>query len=925
LKDVKNESYKTHIIIKGARVHNLKNVSVSIPRNKLVVLTGLSGSGKSSLAFNTLFAEGQRRYVESLSSYARQFLGRFDKPDVDSIVGISPAVAIEQKVTGRSSRSTVGTSTEIYDYIKLLYARIGVTFSPTTGKAITKNNTSDVVNAIFKLKNETRFAIVCPLKIESETSFQIGKETLLAQGFSRLVCNNEFVEIQDAEYSSKHTYYLLIDRMSKDDELEASRLGDSVDLAFSLGRGHCALFFPDKKKFDVYANQLEEDGIVFEEPSLNLFSFNNPIGACKSCEGFGSLIGIDSKLVIPNENLSIYQDCIACWKGEKLSGWKDDLIRNAKKADIPIHTPYRELSAVQKKTIWEGCTHFHGINTFFKYLEAETYKIQNRVLLSRYRGRTACPECHGTRLKKEANYVKIANTSVSELMLLPLHKSLNFFETLSLTKNEESIAKRILLEIKNRLLFLCEVGLEYLTLNRLSNTLSGGEAQRIHLATSLGSALVGSMYILDEPSIGLHPRDSKRLLEVLKNLRDQGNTVIVVEHEEEIIRNADYIIDIGPEAGAKGGEIVFEGNAKDLEKKGKTLTGEYLRGDKKIHIEKTKKKLTDIVSLKEVNLHNLSNASIDIPLHAFSVITGVSGSGKSTLIKSVLYPALQNALNGISENSSNYSELSGSISSIKALEFVDQNPIGKSSRSNPATYLKIYDDIRALFTSQPLAKQRNMKPAFFSFNVTGGRCDTCEGEGIQTIEMQFMADVELVCETCKGKRFKEEVLDVQYRGKNIADVLDLTVDEAIEFFGEDSSTSAKHIVQKLTPLKAVGLDYVKLGQSNSTLSGGEAQRIKLASFLIKGPNQPHTLFIFDEPTTGLHFHDVQKLMITFQALLAQGHTVIAIEHHTDVMRCADWIVDIGPEGGEKGGNILYCGPFDAFLKTKSHTADALNS
>jgi len=922
-KNVNAESPKTHIIIHGARVHNLKNVHVAIPRNKLVVITGLSGSGKSSLAFNTLFAEGQRRYVESLSSYARQFLGRYDKPDVDYIHGISPAVAIEQKVTGRSSRSTVGTTTEIYDYIKLLYARIGATISPITGNVITKSNTTDVVNAIMNLKDNSRFAILAPLHFESKKQFAQSCETLLAQGFTRFLLNNEFVEIDANLFDEKATCHLMIDRMAKADDMETSRLGDSIDLAFAHGKGKAVLYFPNENKFQSYTNRLEEDGVVYEEPSLNLFSFNNPVGACKTCEGFGSIIGIDPKLVIPNENLSIYQDAVACWKGEKMSEFKDDVIRGAKKEGLPIHTPYKDLTQAQKNLLWKGSPSFYGIDAFFKYLEGETYKIQYRVMLSRYRGRTTCPECSGTRLKKEANYVKIQGTCISELMLMPLHDVLQFFAKLKLSKFETEVAKRILKEITSRLEFLCNVGLEYLTLNRLSNTLSGGESQRIHLATSLGSSLVGSMYILDEPSIGLHPRDSHRLLHVLEQLRDQGNTVIVVEHEEEIIRNADYLIDIGPEAGAFGGEIVFEGSPKEIEKKGNSLTADYLSGKKRIEVDKKKKKFSDFITLTGASMHNLKSVDVKVPLHAFTAVSGVSGSGKSTLIKSILYPALSNYINGIGESSKNYDELGGNLKAIKAIEFVDQNPIGKSSRSNPATYLKVYDDIRALFTSQPLAKQRNMKPAFFSFNVAGGRCEACEGEGFQTIEMQFMADVELLCEECHGKRFKEEVLEVTYNGKNIADVLDLTVDEALAFFDQEKSSAGKNIVSKLMPLRDVGLDYVKLGQSNSSLSGGEAQRIKLASFIMKGPNQPHTLFIFDEPTTGLHFHDVQKLMKTFQSLLAQGHTIIAIEHHGDVIRCSDWVIDIGPEGGIKGGEIMYCGEFDKFEKSKSLTAKFL--
>lgn len=911
---------KKDIEIKGARVHNLKNIDVKIPRNKLVVLTGLSGSGKSSLAFHTLYAEGQRRYVESLSSYARQFLGKFDKPDVDSITGISPAIAIEQKVIGRSSRSTVGTSTEIYDYIKLLFARVGRTISPYTNQEVIRYKTADVVDVIHHLPEDSRFAILSPLAFKSDNEFVLKQESFIQQGFTRYFSNGEWLEIDGCTYQKNNAYYLLIDRMIRNDEMELSRLTDSIDLAFAQGEGRCAVYESEGDVIKLYSSFFEENGIQFDEPSLHLFSFNNPVGACKTCEGFGSIIGIDPNLVIPNQNLSIYQDCVACWKGEKMSEWKDDVIRGAKAANLPIHTPYNDLSESQKKTLWNGTSHFHGIHAFFKYLEGETYKIQYRVMLSRYRGRTPCTDCFGTRLRKEANYVKINGKSISELLLLPLDQCLHFFEHVELDVHEQAVAKRILVEITSRLQFLCNVGLEYLTLNRLSNTLSGGESQRIHLATSIGSALVGSMYILDEPSIGLHPRDTERLIQVLRALRDQGNTVIVVEHEEEIIKHADHVIDIGPEAGAFGGEVVFSGEISKLLKQKNSLTADYLTGRKTIFIDRKTTKFKDFIRLTGARKHNLQNVDIEIPLHAFTAVSGVSGSGKSTLIKSVLYPALSQHIQGIASAQQDFTDLTGDLKSIVNLEFIDQNPIGKSSRSNPVTYLKAYDDIRAIFTTVPLAKQMQLKPSHFSFNVSGGRCDACEGDGYQTIEMQFMADVELLCEECKGKRFKEEILEVEYKGKNISDILNMTVAEAIPFFSNEHSVSSKHLIQKLTALAEVGLDYVRLGQSNSTLSGGEAQRIKLASFLVKGPNQPHTLFIFDEPTTGLHFHDVQKLMNTFNALLKQGHTIIAIEHHTDVIRNADWVIDLGPEGGDKGGKLLFCGPKEKFSSADTFTS-----
>jgi excinuclease ABC subunit A len=918
---------KSHIIIRGARVHNLKNISVEIPRNRLTVITGLSGSGKSSLAFDTLFAEGQRRYVESLSSYARQFLGRLDKPDVDSIQGISPAVAIEQKVTSRTSRSTVGTSTEIYDYIKLLYARIGRTFSPTSGVEVRRHKESDVVDFMKSHPEGTRFYAVAPIAITKERPLEKRIELLQQQGFSRLLVNGQPADIEDflkLPKAKKDNVWLVVDRISvSDDEDTLVRMADSAEVAFHEGNGICMVQHADTGEQRIFSNLFEADGITFEEPSVNLFTFNNPVGACKTCEGFGSIIGIDEHLVIPNRKLSIYQDAVVCWKGEKMSEWKDELIYNAKKFDFPIHKPIEELTTEQYDALWNGNKYFGGIRAFFKYIEGETYKIQYRVMLSRYRGKTRCPDCRGTRLRKDANYVKINGKSISELVVMSIGDCAKFFHSLKLTPTEQQIAGRLLIEIHNRLHYLQDVGLEYLTLNRLSNTLSGGESQRIHLATSLGSALVGSMYILDEPSIGLHPRDTERLIDVLKNLRDQGNTVIVVEHDEEVMRSSDAIIDMGPQAGSLGGEVVFAGNITDLMAKANTLTADYLSGEKKIVPGKKRKPGKDRIIIRGAREHTLKNIDVEFPLRCFTVISGVSGSGKSTLIRDILYPAVVRELGGFpTDQVGRYDKLEGAISSVKAVEFVDQNPIGKSSRSNPVTYTKAYDEIRALLCAQPLAKQRGYKPSHFSFNVEGGRCDSCEGEGYQTIEMQFMADIKLVCDACKGKRFKEEILEVTFQGKNVADILNLTVDDAVEFFKDDNiKTAQRNLVEKLLPLQQVGLGYIGLGQSSSSLSGGEAQRIKLASFLTKGSSQQHTLFIFDEPTTGLHFHDVKKLMDSFHALMSNGHSIIAIEHNPDVIRCADWVIDMGPEGGEGGGNLVYAGTPEELFKAKhSHTA-----
>jgi excinuclease ABC subunit A len=922
-----NTDPKEFIIIRGARVHNLRNVSVAIPRGKFTVITGLSGSGKSSLAFDTLYAEGQRRYVESLSSYARQFLGRLDKPDVDNIQGISPAVAIEQKVTSRTSRSTVGTSTEIYDYIKLLFARIGRTFSPVSGQEVKRHKVQDVVEHIMNHAPETRFLILAPLGKLADVRKKL--DVLVQQGFSRIMVKGEMQMIEDyaPKASAKDEISIVIDRVSADpDEENQSRIADSAESAFFEGHGTCVVYDFDTKKERVFSGKFEADGILFEEPSVNLFTFNNPVGACKTCEGFGSIIGIDENLVIPNKKLSIYQDAVACWRGETMGEWKHQLVMNASKFNFPIHKPVSELTKEQKELLWSGNKYFSGLRAFFSYLESESYKIQYRVMLSRYRGKTKCPDCLGTRLRKDANYVKVGGKSIAELVEVSIADCLAFFRELKLTEHESKIAKRLLTEIRNRLQYLSDVGLEYLTLNRLSNTLSGGESQRINLATSLGSSLVGSMYILDEPSIGLHTRDTHRLIGVLKALRDQGNTVIVVEHDEEIMRAADVIIDMGPEAGTRGGEVVFQGNVDQLISKADTLTAKYLRGDMAISRSVKKKIGKDKLIIRGAREHSLKDIDVEFPLRCFTVVSGVSGSGKSTLIRNILFPALQKELGGYpTEMVGEYDALEGDIKSVEAVEFVDQNPIGKSSRSNPVTYVKAYDEIRSLYASQSLAKQRGFKPSHFSFNVEGGRCESCEGEGMQTISMQFMADIKLVCEGCKGKRFKEEIIEVEYRGKSISDVLNMTVDEAIEFFStEKEKTANKNIIERLLPLQRVGLGYVGLGQSSSSLSGGEAQRIKLASFLTKGGAGQHTLFIFDEPTTGLHFHDVKKLMDSFYALLEKGHSIIAIEHNMDVIRCADWLIDMGPEGGAGGGRVVYAGrPED--ISDEGHTGAYLHA
>jgi excinuclease ABC subunit A len=922
---------KEYIIIKRARVNNLKNLSVAIPRNKLVVITGLSGSGKSSLAFDTLFAEGQRMYVESLSSYARQFLGRMEKPEVDYIKGVAPAIAIEQKVNTRNPRSTVGTTTEIYDYLKLLFARIGKTYSPVSGKEVKRDTVTSVVDFINTLKPGSRIMVACPLTIKKGRKLNDELNLLLSKGYARVLVNGEvkFIEelIAEAPPKSKSkktpevVYEILIDRASvnREDEDTTFRLADSVQTAFYEGEGDCIVYIEGREKIN-FTDRFELDGMTFTEPSINFFSFNNPFGACQTCEGFGKIIGIDEDLVIPDKSLSVYEGAIAPWRSETMGEWLKPLVKNGIKFDFPIHRAYNELSKAQQELIWNGNEHFDGIHDFFKYLASKSHKIQYRVLLSRYRGRTTCPDCKGTRLRKDAQYVKIADTSITDLVLMPIEDLAIFFGELRLPDYEKKVSDRILSEIRSRLEYMNKVGLGYLNLNRLTATLSGGEYQRIKLATSLGSALVGSMYVLDEPSIGLHPRDTDRMVEVLKSLRDLGNTVIVVEHEEEVMRAADQIIDIGPDAGSHGGELVFQGSLKELNGQVKSHTTDYLSGKEKIPVPTTRRKWKDSITVVGARENNLKNLTVKFPLSVLTVVTGVSGSGKSTLIKKILYPAVGRLSSSVSESPGKYDKLEGDMSRISQVEFVDQNPIGKSSRSNPISYVKAYDIIRQLYADQPLSKQRSYKPSHFSFNVEGGRCETCQGEGEIKVEMQFMADIFLKCESCYGKRFKQEILEVEYNGKNIADILDLTVEDALEFFRDKKS-----VHEKIQPLNDVGLGYVKLGQSSNSLSGGEAQRVKLASFLGKNSTEGHILFIFDEPTTGLHFHDIFKLLKAINALVDVGHSVVIIEHNLEVIKCADWIIDLGPEGGEKkGGSIMFEGkPEDMVKKAKGYTAEFL--
>ena len=914
---------KQNIIIKGAQVHNLKNVDVVIPRNKLVVITGLSGSGKSSLAFDTLYAEGQRRYVESLSSYARQFLGRLDKPKVEYIKGIAPAIAIEQKVNTTNARSTVGTSTEIYDYIKLLYARIGRTYSPISGQEVKKSTVTDVVNCVKELALDSKWLLLAPLHIEEGRKLQDKLKILQQQGFARVLVNHEMLRLDDFITSisdkkekelEKLTIELIIDRIVvKNEEEFYNRLADAIQTAFYEGKGECFLQELNQNNRFSFSNNFELDGITFLEPNVHLFSFNNPYGACPSCEGYGNIIGIDSELVIPNTTLSIFENAIYPWRGESMSWFRDELVKTAYKFDFPIHKPYFQLSEEQKELLWTGNQYFQGLNDFFKELEEKNYKIQNRVMLSRYRGKTKCPTCKGKRLRPEASYVKINQKTVSDLVDLPIKNLVDFFKEIQLDEYEKQIAKRLLIEINNRLSFLTEVGLDYLTLNRNSATLSGGESQRINLATSLGSSLVGSMYILDEPSIGLHPKDTERLINVLLSLRNLGNTVIVVEHDEDIMKAADMIIDIGPEAGTLGGNLVAQGTYTEI-LKADSLTANYLSGIKTIATPKKRRAYKNYIEIIGARENNLQNIDVIFPLDVLTVITGVSGSGKSTLIKKILFPAMQKKLENIGEKAGQFSEMKGSFSHIKHIEYVDQNPIGRSSRSNPVTYIKAYDDIRDVFAKEKLSKVRGYQAKHFSFNVDGGRCETCKGEGTINVEMVFMADVQLPCETCNGKRFKKEILEVTFEEKSIHDILTMTIDDAIAFFTKHKQNK---IIQKLQPLQDVGLGYVQLGQSSSTLSGGEAQRIKLASFLVKGATKEKALFVFDEPTTGLHFHDIKKLLASFNALIEKGHSILVIEHNLDLIKCADWIIDLGPEGGENGGKVLAVGTPEEVVKDKN--------
>ena len=910
------------ILIKGAKLHNLKDITVGIPRNQLVVITGLSGSGKSSLAFDTLYAEGQRRYVESLSSYARQFLGRLDKPKVDNIIGIAPAIAIEQKVNTSNPRSTVGTSTEIYDYLKLLFARIGKTYSPISGKEVKKHTVTDVVEAALAYPDGTKLLLLAPISIPKDRTVEQVLKLLLQQGYARILHQGEVIRLEEDNLPKKlGNFQLVVDRIVvQHNEDFQHRLADAVETAFFEGKGECMLQEVESEVLKHFSNRFEMDGITFLEPNVHLFSFNNPYGACPECDGYGDTIGLDEDLIVPNTGLSVYENAIYPWRGETMSWFRDQLVNNAYKFDFPIHKPWYELSAEQRQLVWDGNKYFTGLTDFFKELEEKSYKIQNRVLLARYRGKTRCHSCHGRRLRKEANYVKIQGKSISDLVEISIEKLQTFFKELTLSPYEQEVAKRLLIEINSRLQFLSDVGLGYLTLNRKSNTLSGGESQRINLATSLGSSLVGSMYILDEPSIGLHPRDTHRLIKVLKSLRDLGNTVIVVEHDADIMKAADYIIDIGPEAGTHGGEVVAAGTYEQL-LKADTLTGKYLSG--RLSIEPPKKRRTSphYISLIGCRENNLKNIDVTFPLDMLTVVTGVSGSGKSTLIKKLLYPAMQKELNASNEKIGQFTRIEGKYKQLQSVEFVDQNPIGKSSRSNPITYLKVYDDIRNLYANQKLAKMRNFSAKHFSFNVDGGRCEVCKGEGEVTIEMQFMADVHLTCEACGGKRFKKEVLEITYEGKNIDDLLNTTIDDAVAFFAAHKQTK---IAEKLKPLQDVGLGYVTLGQSSSTLSGGEAQRIKLASFLSKSESKEKVLFIFDEPTTGLHFHDIRKLLDSLQALIEKGHSVIVIEHNLEMIKCADYVIDLGLEGGEKGGSIIAKGTPEEIAKCKeSYTGKAL--
>ena len=926
---------KEFIKIKGGRVHNLKNVDVQLPRNELIVVTGLSGSGKSSLAFDLLYAEGQRRYVESLSAYARQFLGRLDKPEVDKITGIPPAIAIEQKVNTRNPRSTVGTSTEIYDYLKLLYARIGRTISPVSGQEVMKHSVSDVVEYLLRLNVDTQVLILAPLNLTGGRTLHQQLDVLKKQGFTRVEEDGEIRRIDDILRSEKKCtgcpYSILIDRVqiNHNDEDLVARLADSVQTAFYEGRGDCILKVKesDQEMREITFNdRFEADGLQFELPTVHLFSFNNPVGACPLCEGFGNTIGIDEDLVVPNKSLSIYDEAIVCWKGEKMGKWRDDLISSSSKFDFPIHKPYYQLTPEQRQLLWTGNRYFKGLNDFFAHLEEKSYKIQYRVMLARYRGKTTCPECGGKRLRKEAGWVMVGGKSLPDLVNLSIIDLMAFFDQLELNEHDQKISARLMVEIHNRLQYLVMVGLGYLTLNRTSNTLSGGESQRINLASSLGSSLVGSLYILDEPSIGLHPRDTQKLVEVLQNLRDLGNTVLVVEHEEEVIRSADYLVDIGPKAGRLGGEIVFQGKLSALLDSGQSLTARYLRNQDLIPTPSHRRKWNNYIEVRGAGENNLKNFDVRFPLEVMTVVTGVSGSGKSTLVHQIFHNALARKINGQTVKAGRHGEIRGDLHLISQIEMVDQNPIGRSSRSNPVTYLKAYDEIRKLYSGLPQSKMNGFKPAHYSFNVEGGRCEECQGEGEIKVEMQFMADVHLICDHCHGKRFKEEILEVKYQGMNVHDILEMTVDEAIDFFSAAKENQAKKIASKLQPLADVGLGYIKLGQSSSTLSGGESQRVKLASFLAKGQDSGKNLFIFDEPTTGLHFHDIKVLLEAFNALIDRGHSLVIIEHNPEVIKSADWVINLGPEGGDHGGELVFAGvPEDLIKEKKSYTGKFLKT
>ena len=907
---------KDLIEIKGARVHNLKNIDVEIPHGSFTVITGVSGSGKTSLAFDTIFAEGQRRFIESMSSYARQFLGKLEKPEMDYIKGIAPSIAIQQKVISSNPRSTVGTTTEIYDYLKLLYARIGITYDPKTGEKVIKHSSMDVLNHLKSLPKNSKIALLSPVKLHNKEKYQL----FVKEGFKRFYLNNKFINIDDFKFSSKDDVFLVIDRIKTDfsEEENESRILDSIELAFNEGHGHCHVLDPSDHSQVVFNKKFVNRGVEFQEPSLHFFAFNNPFGACKTCEGFGKVLGIDENLVIPNRDLSVYEGAIAPWKGEVMGENLRKLTLHASKFNFPLHRAIKDLSEAEYQLLWDGNEYFKGLHDFFKKVERKTYKIQYRVMLSRYRGRTDCYECKGTRLRGDASYVKINGKSIQDIVLLPVSETLAFFEELKDHIEENAVSKRILPEIINRLTYLCDVGLGYLTLNRQANTLSGGESQRIHLATSLGSALVGSIYILDEPSIGLHPKDTENLIKVLKQLQKAGNTLIIVEHEEEIMRAADRIIDIGPKAGTFGGEIIFHGTHKNLMKSKNSLTGDYLNKIRVIPVPTRRRVLKKKITIEGAKQYNLKNFNLDIPLNGLVCVTGVSGSGKSSLIGDILYPALRKKMGISNDVQGKYSDLKGDIGKLKQVEFIDQNPIGKSSRSNPITYVKAFDDIRDLYSRQKLAKLRGYKPGFFSFNVQGGRCEMCEGEGTITVEMQFMADIHLQCENCKGKRYKKETLEIDYRDKNIHELLEMSLTEALEFFKESTDRIEKKIVTKIQPLVDVGLGYLKVGQSSSTMSGGEAQRIKLASFLAKGKNAQPTLFIFDEPTTGLHFYDIEKLILAFNALIDLGHSIIVIEHNVEVIKCADHIIDLGPEGGQNGGHILFEGTPEELTKIKKN-------